>query len=75
MSLVEDVVMAKKLGYKSYGEYMQTKGTPPPLRRFVVDGPTCWECGGPLPKGKRKFCSEACVKRREQKRKAVGAYL
>jgi hypothetical protein len=53
----EDFYMWKRLGYKSYGEYMLHKEQKP-LK--IVEGPKCANCGGPLYGGQRRFCCAEC---------------
>ena len=67
MGLIEDAKKAKELGYASYGEYMQAKPPAVPKRVLEVMGPRCVECGALLPKGKRKVCSQACKKKRDNR--------
>jgi ribosomal protein S14 len=59
MGLVEDAVMARQLGYKSYGQYMVSKGAPPP---FVRVARKCKVCGSPLGVRRRDFCTDICRK-------------
>ena len=73
MSLIEDAVMAKKLGYKSYGEYMLKKGPPPPPKRY--EGPICSVCGKPLPDGRRQFCSRQCCDRHHYLKRKAAAFV
>jgi hypothetical protein len=69
MGLVEDAAMAKKLGYRSYGEYIRARGAEVP--RKVEDtgyAPRCAVCGAVLPPKRRTVCSDACEKIRSKKR-------
>ena len=75
MGVIEDAVMAKQLGYKSYGEYMLTKGTPPPL---VRNENRCEYCGEKLFPPRCKYCSNSCADRAKyerRKRKTVGVFV
>lgn len=74
MGLIEDAVMAKQLGYTSYGQYMQTKGTPPPLKRHVLDINCCQVCGKELPTNNGKYCSYTCALE-SKRRKRAGIFV
>lgn len=53
----EDFYMWKRLGYKSYGQYMIQKPFSPYRRE---SGKKCANCGGVLSGGQLKFCCSEC---------------
>lgn len=58
MGLIEDAKAAKDRGM-SYGEYMRIK-EPEPLKLVVIRGLRCENCGAPLTKCQKRFCSVYC---------------
>lgn len=67
----EDFYMWKRLGYKSYGEYMTHK-KPDQNKEPVVKHRYCAWCGDRLVGGRVRFCSLECrqKKRREEAKEA-----
>lgn len=79
MGLVEDAAMAKKLGYRSYGEYIKARNADVPKKVEWVFGPRCEECGAALPPNRRKICSDECerirVRRRQRLKYKAGKFI